>query len=510
MSDSWLITGGTGLLGSYLVWRLLAAGERPRVLVRDRDGVAAADRLRARLREIAAVSGHAVDAAAAEVVSGDVTEPHFGLDPDAWGRLARETSRVIHTAALLSFDDADAAAVTATNLGGTRQVIEFCREAGAVLHQVSTAFVCGRADGLVAEARAAAPPSFRNAYERSKWEGERLVFEAAAAGHIRALVYRPSIILGDRAFGYTSVFQTLYQWFHALDLLRKQALRRDGNSTTPDLDLRFPVDPRGTMSVVPVDYVADALLHIADHAEPDGRIFHLVCRDVPRNAAHLEFVLGALGARGVTLLEPDALPNAEMTPRERRIVAAVNQYRDYFNCRVDFADEAAASALVGSTVASPAVDAAWVERIIAYARDADWGRHRGGRGAAAASDRHLEVARGFFTHYLAALTGDKLLPDLERLDTVFTVEINEPAGGFYSVRIEGARITAVTTGRAADAQFTFVVPVEVLRRIVAGREDPREAFFAGRTGIEGDLETALAVIPVLKRFFEEYPYDGPA
>jgi len=329
------------------------------------------------------------------------------------------------------------------------------------------------------------------------------------AGRIRALVYRPSIILGDRAHGYTSVFQTLYQWFHALDLLRKQAARRGESGSTPDLDLRFPVDPAAVMSVVPVDYVADALLHIAAHAEPDGRVFHLVCRDVPRNTAHLELVLGALGARGVKLFAPDSLPASEMTPRERRILSAVSQYRDYFNCRVDFADEAAAAALADSAVTSPVVDRVWIDRIIAYAREADWGRRRGAREAPDAPARHLEAARAFFTHYLAALTGSKLLPDLERLDTVFTVEITEPAGGSYTVRIAGAHITSVVAGQATDTQFTFIVPVKVLREIVAGREDPREAFFTGKTSIEGDLETALAVIPVLKRFFEEYPYDGP-
>lgn len=521
-----LITGSTGFVGSALAYRVLFEGGSPILLARPTRGISGLERIFLAVDRMESVFGKKVDRKNIRVVEGDVTLPRLGLGEADYGNLLSETDAVLHSAALVTFDGRQRSSLEEVNVGGVRRIIDFCGEARAVLHHLSTAFVCGRTEGEAAEEYRFDPPAFRNDYERTKWEAEGLVHAAIADGAIRGLVYRPSIILGDRACGFTSVFSTLYRWFHAVDLLRKSEARRSGGDSPPDVKLRFPVDPDGVMSIVPIDYVADGVLHIARSEEPDGRIFHLVTRNVPANRDHLELVLGALGARGITLMSRFDLPEERLTGREKRIVNAVTEYRPYFDTRIEFDDRNTTAALASSDIEPPHVDRGYIDRIITFARDAGWGRHQPRLEAGAARSEKTE-AREFFTRHLARFIDRPLLDDLKNFDAVFTVALTNPIASIgpiaptdpardlsrvdevcsYTVRAAGARISAIDEGRAADASFVFLVPVRVFLEIASGREDPREAFFAGKTDITGDLESALAVIPVLKRFFEEYPYE---
>ncbi|MGW5680031.1 SDR family oxidoreductase, partial [Streptomyces sp. NPDC003860] len=78
-----------------------------------------------------------------ESVVGDLTGARFALDPAAYARLAARVDVVVHCAAITSFA-AGPAATHRLNEAGTREVLRFTEEAGAVLHHVSTAFVARR------------------------------------------------------------------------------------------------------------------------------------------------------------------------------------------------------------------------------------------------------------------------------------------------------------------------------------------------------------------------------
>ena len=511
-----LITGSTGFVGSALAFRVLLAGHSPILLARPGSGISGLDRICLAIDRMESVFKKRVDRKKIRVVEGDVTLPRLGLGEADYGNLLSETDAVLHAAALVAFDGRQRTSLEKVNVGGVRRIIDFCGAARADLHHLSTAFVCGCTEGGAAEEYRSDPPSFRNDYERTKWDAEGLVHAAIAGGAIRGLVFRPSIILGDRACGFTSVFSTLYRWFHAVDLLRKSEARRSGGDALPDLKLRFPVDPDGVMSIVPIDYVADGVLHIAQNQAPDGRIFHLVTQDVPKNRDHLELVLGVLGARGITLMSRSDLPEERLTGREKRIVNAVTEYRPYFDTRIEFDDRNTAAALESSGLEPPRVDGEYIDRIITYARDVGWGRHQP-QPQASAEGSEIAEARAFFTRHLAGFADRPQLDDLKNFDAVFTVTLTDTVGTTdavgtteicsYTVRAAGARISAIDEGNASDASFVFLVPVRVFLDIASGREDPREAFFAGKTDITGDLESALTVIPVLKQFFEEYPYE---
>src|SRR5436190_19145734 len=93
---------------------------------------------------------------------------------------------------------------------------------------------------------------FRNTYERTKWEAEHIV---AAAADLAPVVARPSIVMGESTSGWTPAFNVLYWPIRAF---------------SRGLFDVVPARPEAMVDVVPVDYVADALVHLLEHPDTAG------------------------------------------------------------------------------------------------------------------------------------------------------------------------------------------------------------------------------------------------
>ena len=142
-----LLTGGTGLLGNYLVRDMLKAGAELALLVRSSRKEPAAARVESLMRHWENEDGRVYPRP--HVLAGDLTQDALGLDASDRRWVARNCDAVMHNAASLTFraagpDDEP----WQSNLYGTRRVLDLCREAGIrQFHHVSTAYVCeiGRA-----------------------------------------------------------------------------------------------------------------------------------------------------------------------------------------------------------------------------------------------------------------------------------------------------------------------------------------------------------------------------
>jgi len=175
-----LVTGATGMLGSYIVRRLLANGVRVRALVRD---PATARWLRV---------------AGAELVSGDLH------DRAAIGWGAANCDAVFHAAATIG-PQAEWGPFRAGNVDGTRNVVDACAATGARLVLVSSTAVYGDLRyqlPMVDESVSLPVLPERNAYGRSKQEAERIVLDAHGRGRAWCTVIRPPTMYGegDRQF----------------------------------------------------------------------------------------------------------------------------------------------------------------------------------------------------------------------------------------------------------------------------------------------------------------------
>ena len=180
-----LLTGATGLLGQCLLRELTRAGHRLTALVRDSRAGTAVERAREAMAFASESAGESLPAPT--VVSGDLREPGLGLSAVDRAWLARRCRNVVHSAASVSFRPKAASQLQATNVEGTRRLLQVCAAVGFDnIHHVSTAFVCGDRTGVILESDLNLGQDHHNAYERSKHDAEQVIF---ATENIRATIY---------------------------------------------------------------------------------------------------------------------------------------------------------------------------------------------------------------------------------------------------------------------------------------------------------------------------------
>ena len=363
--SSVLLTGATGFLGGELLARWLERTDRDVItLIRAPSDAAASARLDAALRERADTASE--HRGRVRAVAADLTAPGLGLDERRADALADEVDTIVHSAASVSFE-LPLEEARAINVGGTRHMLELaarCARRNGGLRRyghVSTAYVAGDRRGVAHEHELDEEGArFRNSYEQSKAEAERRVREA----DLPAQVFRPSIIVGESTTGWTSSFNVLYAPLRAFALGA------------------FPVIPArrsAPVDVVPVDYVADAVVALADGDGGEGETFHLVAGERASSVGEL-IDLGAteLGATPPRVIPPPLwrlvgpVLRRHLPVRARLVLERSDQYFPYFATRVRFDARRTRSAGIGP----PPVLRDYFGRLVAYARAARWGRAR--------------------------------------------------------------------------------------------------------------------------------------
>lgn len=355
-----LLTGATGFLGGEVLARLLERGEGPvYALVRADDDAAADERLRATVRSL--IGDRPELARRAVAVRGDVCEPELGIAAGQRRTLAEQVTRIVHCAASVSFtlglgESRD------INVEGTRRVLDLaaeCRRLELVTH-VSTAYVAGDHRGTFAEHDLDVGQRHRNPYEQTKYETELLVRERSGAVPVQ--VVRPSIVVGDSRSGWTPAFNVMYWPLKALARghYRMLPLRRDS-----------PAD------VVPVDYVADALLAVPP---TPGATWHLTAGEASTTGAVLDLAERHLGIDPPRVVSPAVYrrllhPLLLLTSgrRRRQTLRATETFFPYFDVHVRYASEHTREALAGRGVSPPPLEG-YFDRLMDYAQEARWGK----------------------------------------------------------------------------------------------------------------------------------------
>jgi len=247
------VTGGTGFIGRHLVARLLARPGPVYVLVRE----GSHERFEDRCRKWAAEPGRIVP------VPGDLTLPGLGLEADALANLRGRVEHFFHVGALYDMSASDAALERA-NVEGTRNAVLAATRIGArCFHHVSSIAAAGRYAGLFREDMFEEATDLADPYFRTKHESERVVRDTCT---VPWRIYRPSIVVGDSETGEMDKVDGPYYFF---PLLERLAAMLPAFLPLPGID-------GGLLNVVPVDFVADALDHIAHQEGWDRKTFHLV------------------------------------------------------------------------------------------------------------------------------------------------------------------------------------------------------------------------------------------
>lgn len=256
--DLILITGATGFLGGATVVEAIKAGLTSRLLllVRAADPAQGMDRLQAQLQRLGAGVEELAQLRLSQVLCGDLSE----LDGIAADPRLQRVSTVIHCAALATF--ANHPSLEKINVDGTLALAALMQGRPRLRRflYIGTAMACGThsaSDNSIPEiaSLSLAQEDHLVPYTRSKAIGERLLRQRFP--QLPLVVLRPSIVVGHTTLGCTpsqSIFWVFMAW------------QKLGALTAAMHD---------KIDVVPVDWCAAAILHLALKDKLAQQVFHL-------------------------------------------------------------------------------------------------------------------------------------------------------------------------------------------------------------------------------------------
>jgi thioester reductase-like protein len=248
---TYFVTGATGFIGRHLVERLLEREGDVHVLVRE----GSQERLDALIERWGRPER-------IKKVVGDLREPRLGLSDEQVQELRGQIDHFFHLAAIYDITAPDEANEQ-LNVEGTRNAVDLANALGAGhLHHVSSVAAAGEFKGFFREDMFDEGQRLPSAYHRTKFESEKLVREQAS---VPWRVYRPAIVVGHSQTGEMDKIDGPYYFFKAIQKAR-YALPEWFPLVGPEL---------GYTNLVPVDYVAAAMDHIAHEPGLNFQAFHL-------------------------------------------------------------------------------------------------------------------------------------------------------------------------------------------------------------------------------------------
>ncbi len=256
---SYFVTGATGFIGRHLVSNLLKRKGTVHVLVRKSS----------QKKLDALVERMGWDKKRIVPVVGDLAKPRMGLSADKVAGLKGKIKHFFHLAAIYDLA-ADAASQVTANVEGTRNAVELADAINAgCFHYASSIAVAGLYPGTFREDMFDEAEDLIHPYFRTKHDAEKVVREECNRPY---RIYRPGMVVGHSQTGEIDKIDGPYYFFSALKKLRE---------ILPPWMPMIGVEG-GRVNLVPVDYVADAMDHIAHKAGLNGGCFHLTDPDPRR------------------------------------------------------------------------------------------------------------------------------------------------------------------------------------------------------------------------------------
>ncbi len=249
---SYFVTGATGFIGRFLVSNLLKRKGTIHVLVR-KDSQKKFD---------ATARKMGWDLKRVIPVAGDMTQPKCGLTPAQLRALSGKIKHFFHLAAIYDLT-ASAQSQRAANIDGTQHALDLAAALNAgCFHHTSSIAAAGMYPGVFREDMFDEAEGLDDPYLRTKHDSEGLV---RAEKRIKWRIYRPGMVVGHSQTGEMDKIDGPYYFFTFLKKLREML---------PPWMPMLGVEG-GRINIIPVDYVVDAMDHIAHKPKLDGHCFHL-------------------------------------------------------------------------------------------------------------------------------------------------------------------------------------------------------------------------------------------
>jgi NAD(P)-dependent dehydrogenase (short-subunit alcohol dehydrogenase family) len=355
---SYFVTGATGFIGRNLVEQLLEREGTIHVLVREGS--------RGRLEELRSRWG--AEEGRIVPVIGDLSQEKLGCG-DQIDELRGKIDHFFHLAAIYDMT-ADAESQRVANVEGTREAVRLAEDLDAKrFHMVSSIAAAGLYKGTFTEDMFEEAEKVENhPYFQTKHESEAVVREESS---LPWRVYRPGIVVGHSETGEIDKIDGPYYFFKLLQRAR---------NALPQWFPGVGIEGR-RINIVPVDFVAKAMDHIAHIDGFDGQAFHLTdpnpltagqVINVFAKAAHAPEAAMRIDSRMLDFIPKQVRAGLTTLPPVKRITDQVladlgipRSVLVYINYPTDFDSTKTQTALEGTGISVPPL-ASYADRLWDY------------------------------------------------------------------------------------------------------------------------------------------------
>lgn len=438
-----LITGVTGLLGQHLLIDHLRRRIPTVVIARSKPGITAYERIDQMVSACECRLRQSLERPL--VLEGELTAPALGLSANDYDWCRRNVRTVLHCAASVKFEATKTGEPIKTNVDGTKRILEvFAESALRDFHYVSSAYVCGKRDDgdVVAERLHPLSTMFRNIYEDSKCQAERLVM--SAPGEFERSIYRPSIIVGHLSDGYSPSFNALYKPMQLVWLLVKEfpfALRYSKEWLN-----QFGIGANDSRNVVPVDWVSAAITNLMHREDSRGRVFHITNPNPVKNRDIVAAIAEVL-SRHFQDAGTEVVENTTFLESLDGLNDQLDVYRAYFS--VDPVFDTTNVSQSGTCPPCPKIGLEELVRIFSYAVDAEF-KNEDFRSGKKASHQALDLFRRIAAETQVCRCADATFHEADSLELqadsntnettpVVRVIISGPGGGCWQISLINGR-----------------------------------------------------------------------